>query len=62
MSCRVGSSFDDFLKEDGIFETVTERAKNGFARANAIAPRRSSKLQPIVIEIHSKTRRDLAPH
>jgi hypothetical protein len=25
--CRIGSSFDDFLKEDGICEEVTARAE-----------------------------------
>jgi hypothetical protein len=30
---RIGSSFDDFLKEDGIYEEVTARAiKRGIAR------------------------------
>jgi antitoxin HicB len=43
MNGGIGSSFDDFLKEDGIYDAVTERAKERVrARQREASPLRDA--------------------
>jgi hypothetical protein len=41
---RVGASFDDFLREEGIYEEVTARANSGAKLRRQKSPRRVGQI------------------